>query len=69
MFEPQFIIWTKIVYLHMEGKSDIKDTWTRKKNKSCMLSMTQKYYIYTWRERVILKTRGLVRKIKAVCCQ
>ena len=53
----------------MEGKSDIKDTWTRKKNKSCMLSMTQKYYIYTWRERVILKTRGLVRKIKAVCCQ
>jgi hypothetical protein len=25
MFEPQFIIWTKILYLHMEGKSDIKD--------------------------------------------
>jgi hypothetical protein len=34
-----------------------------------MLSMTKKYYIYTWRERMILKTRGLVRKIKAVCCQ
>ena len=41
MFDPQFIIWTTILYLHMEGKSDIKETWTRKKNERSMLSMTR----------------------------